>query len=195
MTHHLDLGCGAIPRNPYKRAKLSGIDIREGLSNNPDIVIRAANLSTDPIPFETSSFDSVSAYDFLEHIPRVSLDHATSTTRFPVIELMNEVWRVLQPNGLFYAITPVFPHAKAFADPTHVNIMTSKTQRYFTGATPMGKMYGFNGQFALVRQAFIHPRGDYHPLSPSPFLRLKMIGERLTGQSSHMVWEMRAIKN
>ena len=33
---------------------------------------RLANLSIDPIPHPDSSFDSISAFDFLEHVPRCS---------------------------------------------------------------------------------------------------------------------------
>ncbi len=47
---------------------------------------------------------------------------------FPFLELMNDVHRVLiKPGGLFFSSTPSYPWPMAFADPTHVNIMTEET--------------------------------------------------------------------
>jgi SAM-dependent methyltransferase len=194
MSIHLDLGCGPVPRNPYGRAKLCGIDIRADLAVDPSVEIVAANLSCEPIPYPASHFDSLSAYDFLEHVPRVSLDHATRTTRFPFIELMNEVWRVLKPGGLFYAVTPGYPHANAFVDPTHVNFLTAGTSRYFVGADPEGRMYGFNGRFSLVRQSRIRPHGNYHPTDPDLASRLRAIGYWIARDVTHLMWELKAEK-
>jgi len=194
MSIHLDLGCGPVPRNPYGRAKLCGIDIRADLQLDPAVEIRAANLSCEPIPYPADHFDSLSAYDFLEHVPRVSLDHARKTTHFPFLELMNEVWRVLKPGGLFYAVTPAYPHTNAFVDPTHVNYLTSRSSRYFVGPQPLGRMYGFKGSFSIVRQAMIRPRGDYHPTDPGLMFRLKALGYRLSGDAGHLMWELKAEK-
>jgi SAM-dependent methyltransferase len=194
MTKHLDLGCGTTPRNPYRQQELYGLDIRAGLTSPGVKEIRAANLCIDPIPFEEGYFDSLSAYDFLEHIPRVAVDFANQKTHFPVINLMNEIWRVLKNNGVFYSVAPAYPHALAFADPTHVNIMTPRTHRYFTGEQPMGRMYGFEGRFALVRQTLIHPRGDYQPSSPPLKLALKMAADRIMRRRSHLMWELKAVK-
>ena len=98
-TRHLDIGCGTRPRNPYRRDEVHGVDIREA-TTAAGAEIRRANLAVEPIPFPDSHFDSVSAYDFLEHVPRV-LPATGGGTRFPFIELMNEVWRVLVPGGRF----------------------------------------------------------------------------------------------
>lgn len=194
MSIHLDLGCGPIPRNPYGRAKLCGIDIRADLQLDPAVEIRAANLSCEPIPYPDSHFDSLSAYDFLEHVPRVSLDHTTRTTHFPFIALMNEVWRVLKPEGLFYAVTPAYPHTNAFVDPTHVNYLTLRSSRYFVGSNPLGRMYGFNGRFSVVREGLVRPKGNYHPVHPSLGERLRALGYRLSRDAGHLLWEFKAVK-
>jgi hypothetical protein len=107
---------------------------------------------------------------------------------------MNEIWRVLKRDGMFYAVVPAYPHSLAFADPTHVNIMTEQTHRYFTGTNPMGRMYGFEGGFELVRQSLIHPRGDYQPASPSFKMALKMLADGIMGRRSHLLWELRTLK-
>jgi SAM-dependent methyltransferase len=191
---HLDLGCGLRPKNPFGHEELYGVDIRaESVAMN-GAQVAAANLSVASIPFEDNLFDSVSAYDFFEHIPRVALDYANQTSRFPFIELMNEVWRVLKHDGVLYAVTPAFPNEKALRDPTHVNIITHKTHRYFTEPQVMARMYGFQGSFRLLRQCRVYPRGAYEPMHPGLGHRLRRIGEQLTGQQSHLVWEFAAIK-
>ncbi len=157
---HLDLGCGKFPRNPYDRKTLCGVDIRplqiEGVDYRP------ANLTLDPIPFDDDYFASVSAFDFIEHVPRIFPTADGRGTRAPFIDVMNEVWRVLAPGGRFYAITPAWPHPQAFADPTHVNIITEDTVNYFCGDNPLGRMYGFSGTFKLLRQDWVNPEQSRH---------------------------------
>jgi SAM-dependent methyltransferase len=191
QRQHLDLGCGTKPRNPYGYEKVFGIDIRAGLTAPGVEQIAAANLSCEPIPFESHSFDAVSAYDFFEHIPRVYID-AQGQTHFPFIQLMNEIWRVLKPGGLLYAVTPAYPHEKAFRDPTHVNIIAAKTHRYFTRPELLAQMYGFAGEFALRRQVRILPRGAYEIKTLGRTVLRQLDG--LVGKRSHLVWELEAIK-
>ena len=69
-TRHLDIGCGGKARNPYKADKLYGVDIMESVENPWLDEYASANLAVEKIPFEDDFFDSVSAYDFLEHVPR-----------------------------------------------------------------------------------------------------------------------------
>ncbi|MEY4884593.1 MAG: hypothetical protein RIS34_2447 [Pseudomonadota bacterium] len=194
VRRHLDLGCGIKPRNPYDCPELYGIDIRDGLSAPGVVRIVAANLSVQSIPFADSHFDSLSAYDFLEHVPRAALDYSSGTTHFPFVALMNEVWRVLKPGGTFYAVTPAYPHEKAFRDPTHVNVLAAKSHRYFTGPHLLGQMYGFTGEFRLIRQVRINPRGDYEPRYPGAARHLLRLLDGLVGRRSHLVWEMQAVK-
>jgi hypothetical protein len=77
------LGCGSKPRNPYNCAELYGVDIREDLSASGVVRIMAANLSLQPIPFADNYFDSLSAYDFLEHVPRAAARLCSWDYAFP----------------------------------------------------------------------------------------------------------------
>lgn len=191
---HLDIGCGTAPRNPYGRRSLYGIDIRT-LPPTPQCTFRAANLVLDPIPFADDSLGSVSAFDFIEHVPRVLPGPGNQGTRFPFVELMNEVWRVLAPGGRFYAITPAFPSAAAFHDPTHVNFIGVETHQYFCEPKVEGRMYGFRGQFRVLRAEWVI---FDHVVSASHRMTL---GQRFrrwrwsrAGRLSHFLWELEAIK-
>jgi SAM-dependent methyltransferase len=208
---HLDLGCGRFPRNPYQRGELSGIDVRPA-TDIRDFDYRVANLALHPIPFADSTFGSVSAYDFIEHVPRILATADGAGTRFPFVELMQEVWRVLAPGGLFYALTPAYPHPEAFADPTHVNIITEQTHHYFCGPSPLGRMYGFDGTFDVLRVEWVRIGDAYSAVPGSSENRrthtgmkrmarnLRSLSRRLRGVDdpgdcrSYLLWELRAVK-
>lgn len=142
----LDIGCGNNQRNPFNASSVFGIDIFA----NPELGIRKADLAIEPIPFENNCFDFVTAYDFLEHVPRVLY---LPERRLPFVELMNEIWRVLKPGGIFFSCTPTYPFPPAFQDPTHVNVITEETfTLYFDDTRQWGNMYGFRGRFKIVEQ-------------------------------------------
>ncbi|WP_148042282.1 methyltransferase domain-containing protein [Pseudomethylobacillus aquaticus] len=189
---HLDLGCGAKPRNPYNCSQLFGVDIYKapGASNSD---IRIANLSVEPIPFASDSFDSLSAFDFIEHIPRI-LPTADGKTRFPFIELMDEVWRVLKPGGIFYAVTPAYPSPEAFQDPTHVNIITAKTHLYFCEEKLYAENYGFKGKFKASRVEWVHIK---YAQSASVDMKTRLSSLNRTlfkARPAHLLWELVALK-
>jgi SAM-dependent methyltransferase len=143
----LDLGCGSVPKNPFNAEIPQGIDIRESAENN----IIVADLFAGHIPFPDDHFDFVTAFDFIEHIPRVL--SSNGKTRFPFVELMSEISRVLKAEGLFFSATPAYPSKEAFQDPTHVNIITEDTfPTYFCGDSPYSNAYGFKGSFKLIAQ-------------------------------------------
>jgi SAM-dependent methyltransferase len=143
----LDIGCGETPRNPFNASQTYGLDIREDLSKN----IRYADLTVEPLPFDENMFDFITAYDFLEHVPRVVY---LPERRFSFIQLMNEIHRTLKPGGIFLSRTPFYPISSVFTDPTHVNVITADTfPMYFDDKHTWAKMYGFKGGFRLNFQA------------------------------------------
>ena len=204
---HLDLGCGKFPRNPYSRGQLCGVDIRR-LSEHPTFDYRVANLVIDPIPYDDDSFGSVSAFDFIEHIPRILPTADGRDTYFPFIRLMDEVWRVLAPGGKFYALTPAYPHSEAFVDPTHVNIITSNTHKYFCSDSPLARMYGFKGQFTAIRTIWVYRAEAFEaskaiaPRSISKRLArsLRHLSRLLRGKDAtssyppYFLWELQVVK-
>ncbi len=198
MSNHLDLGCGTNPQNPYHRDKLFGIDIRDDaqtLLAQRGITIKKANLIFEKIPFEDNYFASISAIDFLEHIPRQICLGSSNEVVYPFINLMNEIWRVLSPGGKFLAVTPAFPSPLSFADPTHVNHIAQGTHEYFCGERPAGSIYGFHGRFK-ARIAKLSAPTNYRDM---PHSRIKSairdFGRHLSRNGlHHMVWELEAVK-
>lgn len=150
----LDIGCGTTPRNPFEANTQWGIDIREDLDNN----VKSVDLNINPIPFADKAFDYITAFDFIEHVPRVIY---APDCRFPFIQLMNEVWRTLKVGGIFFSHTPAYPFRTAFSDPTHVNYITEETFQYFNNESRLATMYGFNGAFKVLEQY----RTDSHLIS------------------------------
>jgi len=191
---HLDLGCGSAPRNPYGRRELCGVDILQ-LESTAHIEFRRANVVLEPIPFPDSHFGSVSAYDFIEHVPRVLPTADGRATCFPFVRLMDEIWRVLAPGGRLYSVTPAFPGPEAFQDPTHVNFITDKTWRYFCSDAPMARCYGYAGQFEMIRNEWAMFPEAFVPDSLLTWQRrFKRWRLERRQRLSHLIWEFECVK-
>lgn len=161
---HLDLGCGAKPRNPFSAQTLYGTDFSIfGDRVEKGVRFVSADL-TKTLPFDSESFSSISAYDVLEHIPRWER-LADGSIIFPFVNLMQEIYRILKPDGIFYAVTPGYPSNAAFQDPTHINFITLETLSYFAGdsthADTLG--YGFSGRFEVLHNSWLRGAGPYAP--------------------------------
>lgn len=121
---HLDFGAGKVPRNPFQCSKLFTLDIYENSnSENHYIIEKGARL-----PFTDDFFDSVSAYDVLEHLSREMVNGQNE-----FIFYMNEICRVLKPKGFAVFVFPSIPNSEVFSDPTHTNFITKNTINYFLG--------------------------------------------------------------
>lgn len=194
-TKHLDVGCGSSPRNPFACDELYGVDIIQQQCD--DFNYQQCNIILEKLPFDDAYFDSISAYDFLEHIPRLSViknEAGQNTTVFPFIDFMNEAYRILKPNGIFYAITPCYPHPAAFVDPTHVNIITRRTHKYFTAPRHRAKMYGFTGKFEVIRVKRLKFSQETKKHSPLVKALKNILYTILPNKKSHILWEFKAIK-
>jgi hypothetical protein len=89
-------------------------------------------------PWEDGSVDHVHAHDFIEHLP-------------DKIHTMNELWRVLRPNGVADVLVPSTAGHGAFQDPTHVSFWNENSFLYYRDGHPararFGKAYGIEARF------------------------------------------------
>jgi SAM-dependent methyltransferase len=155
---HLDWGSGGRPTNPFSCKKLYVADVNESHNRDDNFVYKKVTNLTS-IDFASSSVDSVSAYDLLEHIPR-TWPNGDDGVRYPFIELMNEIYRILKPGGIFLSVTPAFPSPQAFQDPTHVNFISEETISYFdenSWAAHLG--YGLTANFEKIHQSWLRGSG------------------------------------
>lgn len=155
---HVDLGAGNNPRNPFGATHLVATDFHDSFTRHDGVRFVKSDL-TKKLPFEDNSIDSFSAFDVLEHIPR--WERTNEGIEFPFINLMNNVYKALKPGGIFIAVTPAFPSAAAFQDPTHVNLISKATILYFCGDEPWAKLlgYGFENGFEVVSQGWLRGGG------------------------------------
>ena len=105
----LNLGCGYRKIEGYVN-----IDNRPDVS--PDIIVDVA----EGLPYDDSSVDEVMAADFLEHIPIGK-----------TVGVIEEIYRVLKPNGKFVHMTPSTDGRGAFQDPTHVSFWNINSWLYY----------------------------------------------------------------
>ena len=113
-TQHLDIGCGTSPRNPFSQDLLYGLDILNLDNSELDFEYVRSDAVLEKLPFEDSFFDSISCYDFLEHIPRTI--HRNSKIEFSFIGFMNEVHRILKPGAFCLSFcSPQLYHRMATA--------------------------------------------------------------------------------
>ncbi|MGM0562555.1 MAG: class I SAM-dependent methyltransferase [Pseudomonadota bacterium] len=145
----LDIGSGPNPNNFFNAVNIQGVDIRCHEGNEKII---KCEIGREKLPFEGGAFDYVTAFDVVEHVPR--LYFGETEPKFPFVELMNEVWRVLKVGGYFLSSTPAFPMKQAFQDPTHVNIITEDTFRLYFCGQSWARIYGFIGTFEIVDECW-----------------------------------------
>lgn len=160
---HVDLGCGTVKKGRIGIDKFPapGVNIVMDLDTldvygitpgpngdaahicrNDEIIFQTPNQHAgqhlwkpdDPVrfvthrglPFEDSSIKSIVSHHCLEHIGPGFL------------ALIAEVYRVLEPDGIFRAITPLFPSRSAVDDPTHVRWFTESTWEFCCGKPGKG---------------------------------------------------------
>lgn len=105
----IDLGCGANKAEGY-----FGIDSRA--CPGVDLVCDC----NERIPLDDNVADEIVANDFLEHVRNDKRVH-----------IMDEIWRILKPDGIFRSSTPSTDGRGAFQDPTHTAFWNENSFYYF----------------------------------------------------------------
>jgi SAM-dependent methyltransferase len=131
---------------------MTKLNIGPGISGTGDVKIdlfpfegvdHVLDLAVEPIPYPDNHFDEVEASQVLEHIPTqirwqettVFMSALTPNTlahetkwhlRFPRVEIMREIHRVLKPRGVLVASVPHIDRERDVMrwaqDPTHVDV-------------------------------------------------------------------------
>ena len=78
------------------------------------------DIEKDALPYPDNSVDVIICYEVLDHLHNL-------------IFAMNEMWRVLKPEGILKGKLPKENGRGALADPTHKRIILKATFDYFTG--------------------------------------------------------------
>lgn len=185
---HLDMGCGSNARNPFSAKKLIGGDIlpQSKIGELLDFEYIKLDLTGD-IPLANDSVDSISGFDFLEHLLR---GPSIETNLF--VKFMNEASRVLSRGGILLLVTPAYPSPAAFQDPTHVNFISEQTVQYFVGKNPAATNlgYGFIGHFELVLQEWVGPFSKVW--NPRP-IQKDLEKNNLLEVLKHFVWAFKKV--
>jgi SAM-dependent methyltransferase len=137
IDFHVDLGCGTVKKGRIgiDHRQAPGVNIIMDLSNG-----QIHGMATRPgdnanyqsyhahgfanerwLPFEDGTIESIISHHCLEHIGDGFLT------------LIDEVYRVLKPGGIFRPITPLFPSRTAVEDPDHRRYFMEKTWDCFCG--------------------------------------------------------------
>lgn len=129
----LNLGAGKLD----VRKDCINLDITNYL--NIDVVW---DLNKLPLPFKDKEFNEILAYSILEHVNYVSL--------------MDELYRILKPNGIIRIRVPHFTYCEAYGDPTHINHFSYMTFFYFTKDLkreyPFSKFSKFRGRITFQKR-------------------------------------------
>jgi len=115
----LDIACGH-----HKSSGWTGIDIQR--LPGVDIV---HDLNLHPWPIESESVAQAKAWHIVEHIPPVVV--TTEGTRRPLLEFMDECWRVLIEGARLDIETPYGLSDGFVHDPTHCNMINEITFEHF----------------------------------------------------------------
>jgi len=106
----LDVGCGGN-KQPHcigmDKRKLDGVDY-------------VHDCERIPWPFKDEQFTNVIMSHLMEHLKP-----------WLVIDIVNEVWRILKPDGTFMIAMPYAGSFGFYQDPTHVKAWNEATCRYF----------------------------------------------------------------
>lgn len=163
----LDLGCGTA-KTPGSVGldviALSGVDI-------------VGNLSERPYPFGPGTFDAIYLNDVIEHLPNT-------------IQTLEELHRILKPDGRVFIRVINWNSRYAAMDPTHICYFTEKTFDFF--GKRVGRSYYTRARFDVVKVTRVY----------NDFARALCPNDRLLHFASHFLsnvlddlhFELRAVK-
>lgn len=168
MDFHVDLGCGKIKKGRIgiDMFPAPGVNVVmnldmlmvNGLPQEVGDDATAVNHATHPslglgLPFPTGSIKSIISHHCLEHVRNL-------------VPLIDEVWRVLEPGGIFYPITPLFPSRTAVEDPLHVRYFMEDSWQTWCGGLEEGSHWYESFAVVPFKARFEKLHMDHSPATP-----------------------------
>ncbi|HEX7026731.1 MAG TPA: methyltransferase domain-containing protein [Gammaproteobacteria bacterium] len=145
----LDIGCGDTKQQRFAigvdKAHCAGVEVVSDLELG--------------LPFPDEHADQIYAIHFLEHVHQL-------------VGLMNEIHRVLKPDGVLHAIVPHHSHVNAIADPTHVRFFHPQTFKYFCREMPGVRPFRPLSVMAPAEDIFVDLMPVKKGMSPASTLEL-----------------------
>lgn len=114
----LDVGCGM-----HKLPGSIGVDIKP--IPGVDVVF---DLDRRPYPFQDNSFDRIKMTEVIEHVNCIR-------------SVMEEVHRIIKPNGVLEITTPHYSSHGSYLDPMHKWHLSSESFLYFDQDVSINKFY------------------------------------------------------
>jgi ubiquinone/menaquinone biosynthesis C-methylase UbiE len=108
---------------------IAGYENHDKIKHRSEIDI-AFDLNTKPWPVEDSTYEEVRMFDVIEHMD-------------DVIGVINEVWRILKPDGIFHCKACGYKNENFWVDITHKHAFHKKSMDYFDPSTDIGKEYSY----------------------------------------------------
>ena len=142
---NLDIGCGA-----NKQQGCVGLDVRK--FPGVDIV---HNLEKYPYPLPDNSVKLVIASHVVEHI---------NPANSGFISFMDEIWRILKPQGQFMLVTPYAGSPGYWQDPTHLNPCNEITFTYFDPLAKTGFYRFYKPKPWKIERSYWDPVGNLEVL-------------------------------
>jgi predicted SAM-dependent methyltransferase len=168
-----------------------GINCAEGYLS---VDLRNADVTCDirqGLPFKDNSVGCIRASDFLEHIP--SCYDSTCThgqgegELLCTVGLMNEIYRVLAPNGWFLSATPSTDGRGAFQDPTHVSFWNPNSFWYYSKRNVSKYVAGIQCRFQANRVWQSFP-SKWHEENNILYVYADMVA--IKGQQQIGIWDI-----
>ena len=122
-----------------KKIRKNIIRVDSNKRHNPNIV---HNLNFFPYPFKVNSIDYIFLDNTLEHLDNV-------------IKVMEELYRILKPEGKVKIIFPYFRSIWAYAASTHKHFFTTRVFNYYDHKSLIYQKYDYTlVKFKIDKQCF-----------------------------------------
>lgn len=155
----------------------AGLEIKEGYINHDIVNIKGIDITHDlnvyPWPWDDCSVDYILMKDVLEHLD-------------DIVKPINEIHRILKPNGSVKIRVPYWNSWCAYADPTHKRYFHEYTFHFFDVSSPyfIGRNYYTSSSFKIEEEALILAPGQpyfYIPMLRGLIYVRNPVLKRLTG--------------